>query len=45
MLKELFIYISAKELVESSKTDRFASGLLQSKEGIETHRILPGELR
>ena len=44
VLKELLICTSAKELVESSKFDGFASGLLQSKGGVETHRILPGKL-
>ena len=44
MLKELLVCTSAKELVESSKVDGFASGLLQSKGGVETHSILPGEL-
>ena len=44
MLKELLVCTGAKELVESSKFDGFASGLLQSKGGVETHRILLGEL-
>ena len=44
VLKELLVYTSAKELVESSKFNRFASSLLQSKGGVEMHKIMPGEL-
>ena len=44
VLKKLLVCTSAKELVESSKFDRFASGVLQSKGGVKMHKIMPGEL-